>query len=77
MRETGQKPMPPRRPQNEGPQAETFKIELVNLVNPAHPMVKLTRVIDWPNFNKAFTPQYQPSTGRPGLPTRLMVGCTI
>jgi transposase, IS5 family len=66
--------MRPRRPQSEDPQGELFKAELVRLCAPAHPLVKLAQSINWASFDAAFSPQYHPSTGRPALPTRLMVG---
>ena len=66
--------MRPQRPQREDPQGELFKVELVRLCAPGHPLVQLAHSIDWANFDLAFSPQYHPSTGRPALPTRLMVG---
>jgi transposase, IS5 family len=46
---------------------------LVALVNPNHPLVKLAHALDWSEFEQTLaTPT--PETGRPALPTRLMVG---
>jgi IS5 family transposase len=44
------------------------------LVDPKHPLVRLADLIDWDRFATAFGPLYRDGVGRPGLPTRLMVG---
>ncbi len=64
--------MPPRTPPPEQP--ELFRSALVNLVDPRHPLVRLAGLIDWERFATAFGPLYRDGVGRPGLPTRLMVG---
>jgi hypothetical protein len=46
----------------------------VNLVDPKHPLVRLAGLIDWERFATAFGPLSRDGVGRPGLPTRLMVG---
>jgi IS5 family transposase len=55
-------------------QPELFRSALVNLVDPKHPLVRLAGLIDWERFRTAFGPLYRDGVGRPGLPTRLMVG---
>ena len=39
-----------------------------------HPLVILSRLINWTSFSKSFGEKFHPSNGRPGLSTRLMVG---
>ena len=64
--------MPPKSPPSEQP--ELFRSALVNLVDRRHPLVRLAGLIDWERFAAAFGPLYRDGVGRPGLPTRLMVG---
>ncbi|MGK7871623.1 IS5 family transposase [Falsiroseomonas sp. E2-1-a20] len=64
--------MPPKSPPSEQP--ELFRSALVNLVDRRHPLVRLAGLIDWERFTTAFGPLYSDGVGRPGLPTRLMVG---
>src|ERR1039457_7698471 len=44
---------------------------LEKIINPQHP---LARALDWQRFDELFAPTFHPANGRPGLPTRLMVG---
>ncbi|WP_372623322.1 transposase [Falsiroseomonas sp.] len=46
----------------------------MNLVDRRHALVRLAGLIDWQRFATAFGPLYREGIGRPGLPTRLMVG---
>ncbi len=64
--------MPPKSPPFEQP--ELFRSALLNLVDRRHPLVRLAGLIDWERFAVAFGPLYRDGVGRPGLPTRLMVG---
>jgi IS5 family transposase len=64
------RPKPPRAE----PQDELFRTRLVNLVDRRHPLVRLAGLIDWGRFEAAFGSLYAETVGRPGLPTRLMVG---
>jgi transposase, IS5 family len=65
--------MRPKQPEAE-PQEDLFRAGLANLVDPRHPLVRLAGLIDWGRFGTAFGPLYTDAIGRPGLPTRLMVG---
>ena len=47
-------------------QLELFKSELINLVDPSHPLVILSKKIDWEGFEEKFGKLYHPSFGRPG-----------
>jgi hypothetical protein len=68
-------PMPPKSPKSPpSEQPELFRSALLNLVDRRHPLVRLTGLIDWERFAFAFGPLYRDGVGRPGLPTRLMVG---
>src|SRR3712207_7460822 len=44
------------------------------IVDRRHPLVRLAGLSDWGRFATAFGPLYTDGLGRPGLPTRLMVG---
>lgn len=65
--------MRPKQPKTE-PQEDLFRTRLENLVDPRHALVRLARLIDWGRFEAEFGPLYTDTVGRPGLPTRLMVG---
>ena len=62
------------KPPDPAVQPELFRARLDNLVDPRHPLVRLAALIDWQRFQDAFGPLYKDGVGRPGLPTRLMVG---
>src|SRR5215212_165167 len=64
--------MRPKQPEAE-PQEDLFRARLQNLVDPRHPLVRLAGLIDWGRFEAEFGTLYTDG-GRPGLPTRLMVG---
>jgi IS5 family transposase len=64
--------MPPKSSPPDQP--ELFRSALVNLVDRRHPLVRLAGPIDWDRFRTAFGPLSRDGVGRPGLPTRLMVG---
>jgi transposase, IS5 family len=65
--------MRPKQPEAE-PQEDLFRARLENLVDPRHPLVRLAGLIDWGRFEAEFGALYTDAIGRPGLPTRLMVG---
>src|SRR5919202_5481984 len=64
--------MRPKQPKAE-PQEDLFRARLENLVGARHPLVRLAGLIDWRRFEAEFGALYTEG-GRPGLPTRLMVG---
>ncbi|TDH58205.1 IS5 family transposase [Dankookia rubra] len=64
--------MRPKQPKAE-PQEDLFRARLENLVDPRHALVRLAGLIDWGRFEAEFGALYTDG-GRPGLPTRLMVG---
>jgi len=55
------------------PQDDLFGARLENLIDLRHPLVRLAGLIDWGRFEAEFGALYTDG-GRPGLPTRLMVG---
>ncbi|MBH9551885.1 IS5 family transposase [Inhella gelatinilytica] len=51
---------------------DLFRLELVNLIDQRHELVRLGGLIDWHAFETQWGPQFAGTTGRPALPTRLM-----
>jgi IS5 family transposase len=54
-------------------QRELFRTELEGLVDAGHALVKLGRQMNWAVFDEQLGQTYDPSTGAPGVSTRLMV----
>ena len=63
------RPPPPITPAAE----DLFRHQLSNLLDARHELVRLAALIDWPRFDRDYGALYA-ERGRPGLPTRLMVG---
>ena len=61
---------PKREP--EQPQRELFQIDLEQLIDMSHPLVRLGHLIDWSSFEETLGETYHPSHGAPGISTRLM-----
>jgi len=61
------------KPTVRNPQRELFQVELLNLVDMAHPLVKLGERIEWSVFEEQLGRTYDPENGAPGINTRLMV----
>lgn len=55
-------------------QTGVFSIPIERIVDLKHPLCVLAGQIDWASFDTAFGSLYHPGNGRPGTPTRLMVG---
>ena len=66
------KNMRPMREQDQ-PQREMFQIDLEQLIDMSHPLVRLGMCIDWPSFERTMGSTYHPTQGAPGIATRLMV----
>jgi IS5 family transposase len=64
--------MQPKR-EPEQPQRELFQIDLEQLIDMSHPLVRLGHFIDWQSFEQSLGSTYHPSHGAPGISTRLMV----
>ena len=65
--------MCPKKTQN---RPQLFQSQLDQQIDMNHPLVKLSRQVDWGAFEDEFGSLYVPGQGRPGLPTRLMAGLT-
>ena len=68
--------MRPKASESEGHQLELGTVLLESFINMKDELVILGNVIDWEHFCKTFGESFHESQGRPGLPTRLMVGLT-
>jgi IS5 family transposase len=53
---------------------DLFRSSLEQLLNKEHPLYVLSNKIDWERFDKSFGDLFVQKQGRPGLPTRLVVG---
>lgn len=60
------------KPRSDVREQDLFRMELVNLIDQRHELVKLAALIDWPAFVEAWGPKFESTTGRPALDTRLM-----
>jgi len=54
-------------------QREMFRVELEQLVDAGHPLVKLGQQMDWTGFEERLGATYAVAKGAPGLRTRLLV----
>lgn len=66
--------MKPKNSEKQHPQGELFKTPLRQFLNLKHTLAQLAEAIDWEYFDREFGATYCENVGRPGLPTRLMVG---
>jgi IS5 family transposase len=53
---------------------DLFRSRLEQILNRKHPLYVLANKIDWKIFDKSFGALFAQTQGRPGLPTRLVVG---
>ena len=65
--------MKPRKSAVENEQQELFRMELAELLDPGHGLVKLAASVDWAAMDAAFGTLFCAGNGRPAIPTRLMV----
>ena len=68
--------MKPKNSESQGHQLELGAVLLESFINMKDELVILGNVIDWEHFCRKFGASFHESQGRPGLPTRLMVGLT-
>src|ERR1700757_3888913 len=68
--------MRPKERQDSG-QTDLLRSRLDAIIDMGHPLVKLSRTIDWPFLEERFGAVYEDTPGRPPLPTRLMAGLAI
>ena len=52
---------------------DLFRSRLENIIDMGHQLVRLGAAIDWAFFDDAYDAFYS-EEGRPGIPTRMMVG---
>jgi IS5 family transposase len=55
-------------------QGDLFRSRLDQILNRKHPLFQLANQIDWQFFDSEFGQLFVENVGRPGLPTRLIVG---
>ena len=60
------------KPVDERSDHDRFRTELVNLIDQRHELARLADLIDWSAFAQQWGAQFETTTGRPALPTRLM-----
>lgn len=67
------------RPKERGDSGQTdlLRSRLDAIIDMGHPLVKLSRTIDWSFLEQRFGAVYEDKPGRPPLPTRLMAGLAI
>ena len=65
--------MKPKRPPIKNSQRELFRVELIQIIDMGHGLVKLAKVVDWDRFEEVFGKTYCPDNGRPAISTRMMV----
>jgi len=66
--------MKPRDSQSSDRQNHLYQSRLDQQLNLQHPLFRLAGQIEWAYFDKEFGTLYTEDVGRPGMPTRLMVG---
>lgn len=54
--------------------AQLFRPRLDELINMAHPLVRLAGLIDWVELERSFSVSFTSGRGRPALPARLIAG---
>lgn len=62
------------KPKNEQKTLEIFKVRLEEIINKAHPLVKLSESINWKSLEENLSGKYSEKMGAPGKEIRLMVG---
>ena len=65
--------MKPKKPANKIRQRHLFRVELAQIIDPDHSLVKLAKVVDWDRLEDVFGSTYCSDKGRPAISTRLMV----
>ncbi len=62
------------KPKKQYENPDLFRAELRQILNHSHPLYVLAEQINWSVFDEEFGKTYDENNGRPGCPTRLMVG---
>lgn len=63
--------MKPQKPDNS---ADLFRSQLSQMLNMSHPLVRLSKKMDWEKLESEIDVIYNDGAGQPPLPTRLLVG---
>ncbi|MFH1315762.1 MAG: IS5 family transposase [Candidatus Uhrbacteria bacterium] len=66
--------MKPKEAEKEANQGDLFRSRLDQILNRRHPIFILANETDWGVFDEEFGASYVDNVGRPGCPTRVMVG---
>ena len=66
--------MKPKTPDSFAAQHDLFRSQLSQILDLTHSLAQLSQSIDWNAIEQRFGAFYVEDVGRPGLPTRLMVG---
>jgi transposase, IS5 family len=66
--------MTPKKTEKEMNQGDLYRSRLENILNRRHPLFQLADQIEWTVFELEFGALYDEKMGRPGVPTRVMVG---
>ena len=64
--------MKPTRSNNQ--QNELFNSRLSNLLSPNHPLIQLSKIIDWKTLEQELSKLFVQEIGQPAKPVRLIVG---
>jgi IS5 family transposase len=62
--------MKQKKPAIKNRQRELFRVELVQIIDPGHSLVKLANIVDWDWLEEVFGSTYCPDNGRPAISTR-------
>ncbi len=62
------------KPKNQKKNLEIFKVPLEDIIDMNHPLVKLSKTINWKNLQEKLSKKYSNKMGAPGKEIRLMVG---
>lgn len=65
--------MKPKTPPIEEQQGDLFRVELTNMIDTEHGLVKLAKAVAWDRLEEIFGATYCEDNGRPGVSSRLMV----
>jgi IS5 family transposase len=57
-------------PSRTGHQTNLFGTDLLQQLDPGDPLLRLAKVIPWPELDQAFARHYTPGLGRPAKPIR-------
>jgi len=57
--------MKPTTPPHRDRQQDLFRLELVQIINPRHPLLRLSHTVDWDRLDELFGATFCPDQGRP------------